>query len=74
MTNELKLNKSFYNKRLILKASKDYDKLASIQIKELDNYTICIFNDCKADLELVLKEFSNYLIALTVKEKGYTEK
>jgi len=74
MTNELKLNKSFYNKEIILKALKDYNKLASIQIKEVDGYTICIFNDCKTDLELVLKEFSNYLIALTIKDKGYTEK
>jgi hypothetical protein len=74
MTNELKLSKSFYNKKVILKASKDYDKLASIQIKELDEYIICIFNDCKTDLELVLKEFCNYLIALTVKEKGYMGK
>lgn len=74
MADVLKLHKSLYNRKIISKASYDYNGLADIQIKDTDNYTICIFNNCKADLQLIKKEFSNYLIALMVKEKGLIKK
>lgn len=69
MINQLKLHKDIYKKNKIYQACMDYKKIADIQIQETDNYFICIFLKYSLDIELIKKEFANYLIVLNIKEK-----
>lgn len=71
MINLLKLHKDFYKKEAVYEAANKYVKIANIQIDDRGNYLICVFNNYKLDIELIKKEFSNYVIALMVKEKEY---
>lgn len=71
MDNYLKLHKYFYKKEAVYKASVDYRSLANIKIEENEDCLICIFNDYIIDIELMKKEFSNYVLAVMIKEKGF---
>lgn len=73
MNHELFLNKEFYSLDAIYKACSDYRHITSIQVKDYENYYLCYLNDCRKDFDLVKNEFSNYVLALTVKLKRYME-
>lgn len=67
--NELYLNKKLYDKLSIRKAIMDYVSISDISLSERGDYYICTFQNWKADLSLVMHEFTNYAIGLGVKTK-----
>lgn len=58
----MKLNKSIYSEKCILKAINDYSGLAKISISSINNYFICSFSECKYNEIITKKEFENHII------------
>lgn len=66
MKSECLLVKSLYDYDSIMTAVEAYRRLAGIKIQDSDLYWRCVFLDCKYDPEMTIKEFENYVIAVSV--------
>ena len=62
---ELWLSKQIYEKKYILHTISTYEDICKIVIYEEADKWICNFEKSKYDLELTIREFENYLIALS---------
>lgn len=69
LNNQLKLNKSLYDRMSILEGIKDYACVCNMKMVEEKEYYLCTIEQEKAPLEQVKKEFCNYIIGLGVKSK-----
>lgn len=65
------LNKYFFSFYNIQKAVEDYRSIVKITVYEHRDYFICEFEDSICSVEIVKKEFENYLIGLERCEYGY---
>lgn len=59
-----KFDLEIYPLDLLKMAANDYSKVARILVVPSKNYALCSFMQCKADEQLVIKEFGNYVIDL----------
>lgn len=64
---ELRLCKEFYREQEIRTAVRDYAGIASVGLTEEEDYFVCVFSACRAEPRLVMSEFANYVLGLTVK-------
>lgn len=64
MNNSIELTKKFYDKSYILEAINAYKGIANIKIDENQDYYICTVVSSKHSPQLVLNEFSNYVLGL----------
>ena len=64
MNNSVALTKKFYDKSSILAAIAAYKGFANIKMDENHEYYICTVVSSRPDPQLVLKEFSNYVLGL----------
>lgn len=55
---------NIYPLDVIKKAKYDYSEIANVTVVVLGKTAKCIFNKCKTDEEVTVKEFGNYLIDL----------
>lgn len=69
MQNKLYLNKDLYGKKSIQEAKKAYEGLADIRLEQTENYWICVFARCAYGEERTMREFENYLIGLSNRER-----
>ena len=70
MKDRLRLNKEIYKQEKIDETIKTFGKLAYIQlIVQEEHYYECIFSNCKYDVIRTVREFENYLIAISNREK-----
>ena len=67
--NRLKLNTKLFKKEIIEEAINDYTNIANIDISFEYDYFICVFSNCKYNLSITMKEFTNYLIYKDVRIK-----
>lgn len=70
MKNSLLLNKGIYTWDAVEKSISAFSSLADISIAEESNYYHLIFSKCKADVEILLNEFRNYVLIVTIKNTG----
>ena len=54
----------------IQQAVQDYAHIANIRVLPLKNQVKCIFTKCRAQEQLTVQEFSNYVIDLMASQKG----
>lgn len=59
---ELALNKELYNDSIIKKAVECFSELCSITLKSDEKYIYCLFDNCKVDYLVTMKEFENYIL------------
>ena len=64
MNNSTELTKAFYDIFHILEAINAYRGIANIKIDENQDYYICTVVSSKHSSQLVLNEFSNYVLGL----------
>ena len=64
MNNSIELTKEFYDKSAIIQAIEAYKEIASIKFTENKNCYICTVESSKPSPQLVLNEFSNYVLGL----------
>ena len=57
---------SIYDRHMIERAIEDYRHLAEIELQEVEPGVRCNFKRCQYDLDLTMREFSNYCLDLTV--------
>lgn len=55
-------DKGIYSLVAIDRAIKDYRELAHIERIEEEQQMCCIFNKCRYDIDITIKEFCNYVI------------
>lgn len=60
--NKLLLNTDIYSVSNIKNTCIAYKEYADIEINKTDSYIELIFDNCKYDLDITIKEFENYLI------------
>lgn len=65
MKNKLFLNKEIYGERNIKRAIKDYEEIATIKIEQKEQYFICEIIESYYDIQTTIREFENYIIALS---------
>ena len=68
--NELYLNNSIFPKEPVCLAVEAFSEICQMEIKQVGEYLMCSFFDCKEDVDLTKKEFENYLIGY-MKQNGY---
>ena len=61
---EKSYSKIIYSRDVLEQAAIAYKNIADIEIKEKGGDFVCLFNRCKAESQLVVNEFNNYLIEL----------
>lgn len=66
----LKLNKDIYSNKAITETIKAFQKLATIELAESEQYYICKFSQCRYEKTITMNEFGNYLIDL-MNTKGF---
>lgn len=59
---KLLLSTEIYSEKNIKETCYAYKTYAKIKMKRKDNYIELIFNSCKYDPNITVKEFENYLI------------
>lgn len=59
---KLLLSTEIYSEKNIKETCYVYKNYAKIKMKRKDNYIELIFNSCKYDPNITVKEFENYLI------------
>jgi hypothetical protein len=59
-----KFDLEIYPLDLLRQAAIDYSKIAKVVVVPSKKYALCSFLQCKADEQLVVKEFGNYVIDL----------
>ncbi|SFQ07430.1 hypothetical protein SAMN04487928_11767 [Butyrivibrio proteoclasticus] len=64
MNNSIELTKKFYDKRAIIQSIAAYKDIASIKMSESQDYYICTVESSNHSPQLVLNEFSNYVLGL----------
>lgn len=64
MNNLVELTKEFYDKPAITQAIAAYKDIATIILDETPKYYICTVQASKHSTQLVLNEFSNYVLGL----------
>lgn len=64
MNNSIELTKKFYDKPTIIQAITAYKEIASIKFDENEDYYVCTVKSSKHSPQLVLNEFSNYVLGL----------
>lgn len=64
INSDLALHKKLFSYDFIYQAINDYSQISSIDFKEDDEYFYLFFNNSVCEKELVVKEFSNYVIDL----------
>ena len=62
--NDKTYDKNIYPRFVLESAISAYKSIASIKIKEKDGAFMCSFGKSKADTQIVINEFDNYLIEL----------
>lgn len=65
MKNKLFLNKEIYRERNIKRAIKAYEEIATIKIEQKEQYFICEIIESYYDIQTTIREFENYIIALS---------
>lgn len=70
MKNILYLDSSIYAERDIKEAIKAFTNIADIEIKS--NTYECVLKNCKYDIEVTKREFENYIIDITNKNRRYS--
>ena len=61
---QLVIKKDLYSYKYLKQAIQDYSEYCSTTIIEYPDKWILVFNKCKYDEDLTVKEFENYLIGL----------
>ncbi|MDO5292357.1 MAG: HxsD-like protein [bacterium] len=62
---EFKVNKEIYSRNVLEIANAAYDQVANMCItKETDKYYIVLVKNEKAEVDLIKKEYMNYLIGI----------
>ena len=69
-TDTLKLSKDVYSSKAIYETIKAFQKIATIECTESEQYYICKFFRCHYETSLTMNEFGNYLIDL-MNTKGF---
>jgi hypothetical protein len=64
MNNKQTFSKFFYDIEIIEQAIRDYKNIAKITIQDNGNEFECSFESKEAPVEMVIREFDNYLIEL----------
>lgn len=64
MSMEIKYPLSLYKEKNIKRAIVDYRNICSIDIRNCEGYVVCCFSKGICDIDLIVKEFSNYLLEL----------
>lgn len=67
---ELRFHKEIYAGWALQSAVAAYGALATITIRDDDEYHICQFDRCRYEEKLTVKEFQNYLIDLMNSHSG----
>lgn len=66
----IEFDTSLYTEEAVIQAVKDYTEIADIGIKKIDGRVLCSLRKTKHDPELVLMEFQNYVLNLSVSMEG----
>lgn len=61
---ELILNADVYSSKVIEAAILAYNSLATITVRQKDRQIQLVFDNCRFDPSITIKEFENYLIGL----------
>ena len=64
MNKTMEFTKHFYDREAISMGISAYKDLADIRLSEDNNYYFCEIISCRYDIELVLNEFSNYVLGM----------
>lgn len=69
----LSFDSSIYSEGALEQACKDYRDLADIHIRETEDRFICDFSGLRGDAQLIMDEFGNYALNLTIMMAGIRE-
>ena len=69
MDNKLYLHNKIYDVYSIQEAVNDYQGICRMELTKMEDYYCLVIRESKADVELVKREFTNYVIGLGVKSK-----
>lgn len=61
----LKLRKEIYRRDVVERAIDDYRELAAIALTSEADYWVCVFSSAVEPVAITIREFENYLIALS---------
>lgn len=67
--NDLTLKKELFQLTNIEQTIDAFADLCTVLVSEQENTYICVFLDCRYDYENTVKEFENYLIDLSYKNR-----
>lgn len=70
MMNKLRLHKEIYQKQAVLQAVRAFENIAVIHVEETEDYYCLFFKKCKADPDITIKEFENYVLIATIQNTG----
>lgn len=70
MKNKISFSSEIYSEDAIIKAIEDYENICTIKVQPIDRKYVCEFTQPKADLDLIIPEFCNYMIEIMVCHRG----